>query len=119
MEIREIDGKKFIEYKEHRQQRKRLLVSVLFMVIMVVAIVALINTTVTLVKSRDLIGKDPLRYGMEVHGFLTCQCFDQDGNDWYSEGDGFIHRERGPNWINYSLGEFQNPTFEVDRNGSG
>ena len=119
MEIKEIDGKKFIEYKEHKQQRKRLIVSVLFMIIMVVAIVTLINTTITLVQSRDLIGKDPLRYGMEVHGFATCQCFDEEGNDWYSEANGFVNRQRNSNWINYSLGEFQDPIFEVPGNESG
>lgn len=102
MEIKEIDGKKFIEYDEHKRQRKRMIISVLFLIIITLAIVALANATITLVKNKDIIQSDPLRYGMEVHGFVSCQCFDDEGQDWYSEGSGFINVQRPDNWINYS-----------------
>ena len=38
MEIKEIDGKKFIEYDEHKLQRKKFIVSIMFLIIIVIAI---------------------------------------------------------------------------------
>ena len=102
MEIREIDGKKFIEYNEHKKQKRKMIISILFLVMIAFAIIALMTATITLVKNKDIIQSDPLRYGMEVHGFVSCQCSDEEGRVWYSEGIGFINRIRPDNWINYS-----------------
>jgi len=96
MEIKEIDGKKFIEFKEHEHKRKQLILSTFFLLLLVVAIVAMTIAVFTLLKNKDIIQQDPLRYGMDVHGFTSCQCFDEQGRDWQSEGDGFIHRQSGP-----------------------
>ncbi len=79
-----------------------MIISVLFLIVIAIAIIALISTTVTLVKNKEIIQKDPLRYGMDVHGFVSCQCFDEQGQDWYSEGSGFINIRRPNDWINYS-----------------
>jgi len=61
---------------------------------MVIAITAFVYTTITLVKSKNIIQKDPLKYGMEIHGFISCQCFDELGIEWYSVGEGFISQQQ-------------------------
>jgi aspartate carbamoyltransferase regulatory subunit len=123
MEIREIDGRKYIEFNEDKHRKKRLLISIIFLILLTVAIIALISVTVTLVKNKEVIQKDPLRYGMDVHGFVSCQCTDQEGKDWYSKDTGFINNERGVGWINYSEPKYHDfnftDIFEVDGNGTG
>ncbi len=93
MEVKEIEGKKYIEFQEHKNQRKKFVVSVLFLILLAIAIMAMIVTTFILIQNKDLISKDPLRYGMDVHGFVSCQCLDGDGMPWYSEGPGFANRK--------------------------
>ncbi len=102
MEIREIDGKKFIEFDEHKYRRKRMIISTIFLILLAAAIIAIANTTFTLIKNKEIIQKDPLVYGMDVHGFVSCQCYDEEGKDWYSEDVGFVHRETRQGTINYS-----------------
>ena len=75
------------------------------------AIAGLMFTTMTLIKNKDLIAKDALVYGMELHNFTSCQCTDQIGRTWESTEDGFIHRQGINPFINFSK-------FEVD-NGAG
>jgi len=102
--IKEIDGKKFVEYNEYEQvrRRKRETISILFLILIAIAIIAIIFAITTLIKNKNIIQSDPLRYGMDVHGFISCQCFDEQGRDWYSNGTGFVHRRQGEGWINYS-----------------
>ncbi len=118
MEIREIDGKKFIEFDEYKAIRLRRYLSILFLILIAGAIIALINTTATLVKNKEIIQKDPLIYGMGLHDFVSCACYDSEGKDWYSTETGFIHQERGKNWINYSDPKYQInfSKFEVSKN---
>lgn len=95
MEIKEIEGKKFIEYDEYKEIRRRKRISILFLILIVGAIISMIIAITILVKNKNIIQSDPLSYGMGVHGFISCQCFDEQGRDWYSEGEGFIHRKIG------------------------
>ena len=118
MEIKEIDGKKFIEYNEHKQQRKKFIVSIIFLILMIIAITALINATTTLIKNKDIIQSDPLIFGMDVHGFISCQCFDMKGKSWISNGTGFLHQAFGEGWVNYT-NYFNATKFEGVLNGSG
>ena len=97
MEIREIDGKKFVEYDEARRQTRRTLLSVAFIVAIIIASYAMIVTTKTLIENKEIITSDPLIFGMDVHGFVSCQCFDEQGSEWSSQGTGFINRPRGIN----------------------
>lgn len=100
--IKEIEGKKFVEYNEYKEIRRRKIISILFLLFMAFAIIAMVIAITILVKNKDIIQSDPLRYGMDVHGFVSCQCSDEQGRDWYSNGTGFIHRRQGEGWINYS-----------------
>lgn len=102
MEIREIDGKQFIKFDEYKAIRFRRNLSILFLFLLIIAIIVLINAISVLLKNKDIIQQDPLIYGMKVHNFSSCQCFDFEGKDWYSTETGFIHKEYGKGWINYS-----------------
>ena len=62
---------------------------------MIVAIIVLVN-------NKDIIKADPLRYGMDVHGFVSCECSDEKGQSWYSDGIGFATTRQGERNINYS-----------------
>ncbi len=124
MEIKEIDGKKFIEFEEHKHKRKQLILSTLFLVLLGVAIIAMLLAVSTLLKNKDVIQQDPLRYGMDVHGFVSCQCFDEEGRDWQSEGAGFINREARPPYdIGFELNKSYDINFELNKlrvtNGTG
>ncbi len=110
MEIKEIDGKKFIEYDEHRSQTRKTLMGVAFIVAIIIASYAMVSTTKTLIENKDIIEKDPLIYGMDVHGFVSCQCYDQKGNEWSSQETGFITGLSGGNNINITKFEVINGT---------
>lgn len=121
MEIKEIEGKKFIEYDEYKYRKKRFIMSILFLILLSGAIVALLNATFVLLDNKDIIQQDPLIYGMGLHNFTSCQCFDSQGKDWYSTEKGFIHEEQGKNWINYSSPEYtlNISNFGVEKNRTG
>jgi hypothetical protein len=70
-------------------------IQIVFNLLLVVTLCALIVTTVTLLKNKDLIVKDPLDYGMKVHNFTSCSCLDSQNKQWDSKDGGFIHIEQG------------------------
>ncbi len=102
MEIKEIDGKKFIEYDQMKAQRRRLIMSIAFLILLAIVVVVMLLAIATLIKNKDIIASDPLRYGMDVHGFNSCQCTDDQGQIWQSYETGFINEHQGPGFINYS-----------------
>lgn len=79
MEIREIDGRKYIEYNQHKQNNKKLIIQVVFIICILVASFAMVKATKTLIENKDLIVQDPLIYGLELHNFSSCQCFNDFG----------------------------------------
>lgn len=60
-------------------------------ILMIIFICLLIFTIITLIKNKDLIISDPLNYGMKIHNFTSCSCFDFYGNNWKSKNGGFIN----------------------------
>jgi hypothetical protein len=90
MEIKEIEGKKFVEYKQAEAERKRMIIQVSFLIAIIISCAVIIFALKTIITDIDLIGKDPLSYGMKQHDFISCQCFDSNRLEWYSEGGGFI-----------------------------
>ncbi len=104
MQIKEIDGKKYVLYEQDKENKKKMINSTIFLVLMVVAIVALLYATTTLIKNKDLIGQDPITYGMKAHGFISCQCFDETGTEWYSAGEGFVSQRLAGYSINVGGG---------------
>ncbi len=83
-------------------KEKKEMMQIVWMALLLVVIIILVWTTLTLIKNKEIIQKDPLRYGMEVHGFISCQCFDEQGVEWYSKGEGFINQQQagyGGEWF--------------------
>ena len=64
-----------------------------FLILLVMVIILMVITITTLVKNKDLIMKDTLIYGMELHNFTSCSCYDSDGKLWYSTETGFTTSE--------------------------
>lgn len=73
--------------------QRREFVEIIFVLLLAVAIAVMIFTTITLLKNKDLITKDPLSYGMRVHNFTSCSCIDRNNKGWDSKDGGFIHTE--------------------------
>jgi hypothetical protein len=67
----------------------------IFLILLVVAICVMIFTVLTLIKNKNIILSDAISYGMKSHNFKTCSCFDDSGNLWYSEGNGFVSQNGG------------------------
>jgi len=47
----------------------------LFLVLIGLFIICMIVLIVFLVKEKNLINKDPIIYGIEKHGFQSCNCY--------------------------------------------
>jgi len=62
----------------------------------------MIKTINVLLENKEIIQKDPLIYGMGVHNFTSCSCFDFNGKDWYSTETGFVHNPEPEYTVNYS-----------------
>ncbi len=92
MEKREIDGKQFVEYEKHVEERKRMMIQIAFLIAIVLASASIIFAVKVILSNKDLIGSNPLTYGMEQYGFISCQCFDSQNVEWYSDGDGFVSK---------------------------
>lgn len=75
------------------------ILQIIFNLLLVVIICIFIFTTVILVKNINLIKTDPLVIGMEKHNFSSCNCYDNDGLLWISNGQGFYHNST---LINYN-----------------
>ena len=105
MEVREIDGKKFVEYEQYKVQRKRMIIQILFIIGIVYATFTMAQTIKTLISERDIINSDPIIYGMDAHGFISCQCFDEQGLEWYSAGERFITQQQAGYEIKFEVVE--------------
>lgn len=118
MEIRKIEGIEFVEYKKYKQQRRRMIIQIFFILAIIYSSYTMIKTVGVLLDNKKIIQEDPLRYGMDVHKFVSCTCYDSKGKDWRSNGTGFLHKEfRNEN--NYSLIRSINfSEFVVNENGT-
>ncbi len=102
METKEIEGKKYVEYDEYKEIKNRKLVSYVILVLIALAIISIVSATIILVKNKNIIQADPLAYGMDIHGFVSCQCTDAGGEEWSSQDGGFINTRERVGAINYS-----------------
>ena len=89
----EINGKKYIEFNEAKHIKYGKARDIIFLVLIAFAVIALVMAIMSLLENRDIINRDALIIGMEQHGFVNCQCFDEQGKDWYSTDGGFIHKD--------------------------
>ena len=61
----------------------------LFLILLLIAIILLVVSLSVLIKNRNIIVSDPLMYGMDVHNFTSCNCYDDVGQLWTSSETGF------------------------------
>jgi len=81
--------------------KKAGIVNIGIFILMLIFICLLIFTIITLVKNKDIIMSDSLVYGMKVHNFTSCSCFDSQGNNWESTLNGFINKQDNlRKWVN-------------------
>lgn len=118
-----MDERELTQIERERREKTKMVIQVVFLFLLASAIIALIVTTVTLVKNKNELVTDPLIYGMEKHGFISCQCYDESGKDWYSLQDGFIYQSQAPppnytqNFANINFSNFK--SGEVISDGAG
>ena len=74
----------------------------IFLVLLVIIIIVMIVSLTILVKNKNLIMTDTLIYGMELHNFTSCGCYDSSGILWSSTENGFESKQptnlRGELW---------------------
>jgi len=56
----------------------------LFLILLLIVIILLVISLVVLIKNKNLIMKDTLIYGMELHNFTSCSCYDSENTLWVS-----------------------------------
>lgn len=94
MEEQENITKEVVEKKPKSKYQR--VYDALMMVALWFFIALLLITIVTIINYKDIISKDPLNYGMDLHNFTSCTCHDTEGKLWESmEEGGFKHTEQG------------------------
>lgn len=88
-DIKNIDGKTYIEVNQKRRQTIRTIIEVAALIIIVSAIIGLIMAIVVVLKNRDMLTHEPLGYVMGRYQMTACQCIDSEGEIWHSGDTGF------------------------------
>lgn len=107
MTVKIINGVKYVEYKELRRQTVRFIIHTAFIMAIIYASYSMIIAINVLLDNKEIIQKDALIYGMGLHNFSSCLCLDNQGREWTSTETGFLHKEYGSGWVNYSSPESQ------------
>jgi len=70
--------------------------SLLFLLLLAILIIALLIAILFFIKNSDMIGRDPLMFGMKQHNFTACTCIDTEGKWWDSTENGFVLNQPTP-----------------------
>ncbi len=98
----ERDGKTYVVFdvvQQLKYQKKR---DIVVLIMIALCIIALVMAIVVVVKNADIINRDALIIGMDKHGFVGCQCEDEQGQQWYSTEAGFASTPRRPTEVNFT-----------------
>ncbi len=101
MNIKEIDGKKYIEYDQDRKQKIRTIMNTCFLILMLFAIIGLFGAVINLIKHKDLYQNEPVTYVMERYKMTACACLDSEGKEWYSGEEGWKPHYGKSNFVDY------------------
>ncbi len=85
MNTKTIQGKKYVEYDEHKALRVKTIQNTLFLILLFAAIVLLFGAITTIIDNKEMLQNEPLSFVMEQYGFSSCSCFDQEGKLWTSQ----------------------------------
>lgn len=79
MNIKEIDGKKYIEYDESKVLRNRTIINSFFLILLFLALIALFMAIVTILQNKEMLQSQPIDYVMEKYDFVSCSCTNVEG----------------------------------------
>ena len=84
MKTRIIDGKKYIEYDEHKVSRNSMIRNTIFLFLLALSIILLFITIITVIQNREMLQSRPIDYVMDKYNFVSCSCFDAGGTRYQS-----------------------------------
>jgi hypothetical protein len=103
---KEVDSNRkiFAEHYFGKKNKFSNLLRILNIIAIWLFLAVMIFLLIFLVKYKDMLRVDVLSYGMELHNFTSCECYDSNGKLWYSinNSGGFKHTERGENNFYYN-----------------
>ena len=79
MNLKEINGKRYIEYDEHRALRNKTIINSIFLILLFLAILGLFMAITTVVKNKEMLQEQPIDYVMDKYGFTSCSCANAEG----------------------------------------
>lgn len=79
MEIKEIDGKKYVEYDEHKANRNYAIRQMIFLILIALTLGFLIAGIINIQNNSEQL-KMPLQYNLERFGIDNCYCQATDGD---------------------------------------
>lgn len=79
MNIKEIDGKKYIEYDEQKALRNKTVMNSIFLMLLFLAIIALFMAITTIVKNKEMLQEQPIDYIIDKYNFVSCSCTNAEG----------------------------------------
>lgn len=87
MKAKIINGKKYIEYNEHKALRNKTIINSIFLILMFVAIIFLFVAIKTIIQNKEMLQKEPLDYVMDKYNLASCSCWDKEGRLWTQENN--------------------------------
>ena len=84
MKTKIIDGKKYIEYDEHKVLRNGTIRNTIFLFLLALAIILLFITITVVIQNREMLQSRPIDYVMDKYNFVSCSCFDAEGEIYQS-----------------------------------
>ena len=84
MKTKIIDGKTYIEFNEHKALRNNTIKNAVFLFLLALSIIALLMTIGVVVKNKEMLMEQPIDYIMDKYNFVSCSCFDSEGEIYQS-----------------------------------
>ncbi len=79
-----INGKKYIEYNEHKISRNKTIINSIFLVLMFMAVIGLFIAIKVVIDNREMLQSQPIDYVMEKYDFVSCSCTNKEGEVFQS-----------------------------------
>lgn len=89
MNLKKIDGKEYIEYNKHKALRNRNIINSIFLILLFFALVFMVIAIKTIIENKEMIQSQPIDYLIQQYDFVSCSCYDSDGNLFVQGNDNF------------------------------
>ncbi len=87
-----LDGKDYIEFDEAKLIAFSKRRDIIFLFLIGLSLIAITTAIVFVIQNKDIINRDALIIGLEQHGFVNCQCYDEQNALWTQQETGFLKR---------------------------